>query len=390
MSTSSAISGRLASLDVLRGLVMLFIMGGGVLVRKLCVLFGWTADCAMAQQFVHAPWHGLRFYDCIFPVFLFVAGVSFPYSLAKQLSAGRSRGKVAVRCLRRAAILFLLGLAYGGCLFSFRFASLTLGSVLGRIGIAWCVAAWLFLFMSRRARVAVAVGILLGYWLLLLWVPAPDAAQVVVPERLLAFEGGPFSPSSNLAGYVDRQFLPLRMTVPGVISNQGILSTLPAVVTAMLGMFAGEFLRGRGQEMSGARRSAVLFGAGAALIVCGSAVAFGFGRWSMPFNKILWSSSFTLAVGGGSACALAVFHYVVDVRRLSTWAFPLTVIGLNSLTIYLAQAFVDFNRISAFFFGGLASLCPAAGAECVLAAGYLLACWVFLFALYRRGVFFRV
>ena len=369
---------------------MFFIMGGGLLIRRLCVLFGWGEDCALARQFVHVTWNGLHCEDMIFPLFLFIAGVSFPYSLAKQLERGHSRGAIALRCAKRMAVLFLLGLLYGGFFTSLDPAATVFGSVLGRIGIAWFLAAVLHLFCGTCVRVAIAAFILLAYWMLLLHVPAPDAAQVIVPERFSAYADGPFSPAANLAGYLDRLILPGRLTVPGVISNQGLLSTAPSVVTAMLGMFTGEFMRGRGVSLSGGRRTLVLFAASVMLIALGCLVAFGCGSWSMPFNKILWSTSFTLAVGGISLALFASFHYLVDVREMQSWAFAFRVIGLNSITIYLLQRLIDFDAVAKMFIGGFARYLPECTFGVLVCCGHIVLCWLLLWFLYRNKAFLKV
>lgn len=381
---------RLESLDALRGADMLFIMGFGTLLVRLCRFLGFGGDCLLASQLTHVAWNGLHFEDMIFPIFLFVAGVSFPYSMSKQLERGRSRGGILLRCAKRMAVLFVLGLFYGGFFSTLDPSSTVFGSVLGRIGIAWFLAAVLYLFCGTRTRVAVAAFILVGYWMLLLHVPAPDAASVVVPDRLAAYAGGPFSPAANFAGYLDRLILPGKLTVPGVISNQGLLSTAPSVVTAMLGMFTGEFLRGRGGTMSGGRRTLALLLAAAALIALGSLVAFGCGGWSMPFNKILWSTSFTLAVGGVALSAFAIFHYLIDVRGWRRWAFAFRVIGLNSITIYLLQRLVDFDAAAKMFVGGFARFLPDYGEAVLASAGHVVLCWLVLWFLYRNKVFLKV
>ena len=381
--------GRLDSLDALRGADMFFIMGGSALFAKLSVLAGFGADNAFAQQFLHVKWHGLHFQDMIFPLFLFIAGVSFPFSCAKQLAAGTGRRAVLLRCARRAALLFLLGLVYNGLL-KFDFDSLVWGSVLGRIGIAWFGAAVLYLFCGWRTRIAVAVAILLGYWAVMLLVQAPDMASVKVPANLAAYANGPFSPAGNISAYLDRLLLPGKLTIPGVFSNQGTLSTLPAVVTAMLGMFAGEYLKYRGSQLSGGARTFRMLAAAAALVAVGFFVAYGCGSWSMPFNKILWSTSFTLVLGGISLAALSVFHYVIDVKGWRGWSFFFRVIGLNSITIYLLQKLFSVGHTSRFLFGGLASFFPPAAEAVVLQLGYIATCWLILWFFHRNRIYLKV
>jgi len=389
-NATNVIPGRLASLDAFRGLDMFFIMGGGLLIRRLCLLFGWGEECALAQQFHHVVWHGLHFEDMIFPVFLFIAGVSFPYSLAKQRTNGRSRAGIVRRNAVRALLLFALGLVYGGQIFGPDWSKVVWGSVLGRIGIAWFLASLLFLFVGLRGRVVILVSVLLGYWALLLLAVAPDAASVVVPKNLLPYEGAPFAPSTNLAGYLDRVLLPGAITVPGVISNQGLLSTVPAVMTALMGMMTGEFVRGRGAALPGLVRSLRLAAVGLALVCAGCLVAHGFGRWSMPFNKILWSSSFTLTVGGVSLLAFALLHYVIDVRGWRAWAFPFAVIGMNSITIYLFQRIVPVGTIVSHFVGKFSAVMPAPWFAVLTAAGHVVLCWLLLCFLQRRKIFLKV
>ena len=207
---------RLESIDVLRGFDMFFIMGFASLVVQLCLAFGWGGDCWLAQQMRHPPWIGLTHHDTIFPLFIFIAGLSFPFSMAKQLERGRTKAQIAWRSLRRMAALILLGMLYERFFMGtpFRF-----GSVLGRIGISWACASWLFLAFGVRTRVGIAAGILLGYWALNLFVPAPGFTSADV-----------FTPQGNISCWLDRTLLvPLGRISPGTpvlpIENQGLLST---------------------------------------------------------------------------------------------------------------------------------------------------------------------
>ena len=356
--------GRLVSIDAMRGADMLLLMGVGSLVSAL---FG--ADAWIAHQFTHVAWNGLRLEDMIFPVFLFVAGVSFPYSCSKQIAIGRTQMQISLQILRRGIILFLLGLVYDG-LFRLEPAELVWGSVLGRIGIAWALAALIHVWLARRTQIVLAVVILLGYWAVMCGIVAPDH-----PTAL------PLSPEGNLSGWLDRMILPGRLTVPGLYSNQGTLSTLPAVVTVLLGMFTGDFVKST--TLSGTRRTLVLLVGGVVLVVFGLVIAYGCGDWSFPLNKKLWSSSFVLTVGGMSVLLFAVFHWVCDVRGWTRWAFPLRVVGVNSITIYLAMEIVPFGAIRDFF------VAPCLGSVAA-ALGYIVVCWLFLYFLYRHNVFLKV
>ena len=377
-------SGRLLSLDAFRGFDMLFIMGLGPFLLALCAAFG-QPDCWLAVQLEHADWFGLTFEDLIFPTFLFVAGLSWPFSLAKQVERGDSRGRIAGRCLKRGLLLFACGLLYEDVLLgTFRF-----GSVLGRIGLAWMFAAWICLFFRRRTRIVLAVLLLVGYWALIRLVPAPDAQTIAMPPECAAYGRGPFSVVGNLSGWIDRTFVPgVLGGYPGVADNQSFLGVLPAVVTALLGMFAGDYVRNA--TASGDRKTVTMLAAAVALVLAGGLAAHAFGGFSMPFCKKLWSSSFVLAAGGLSLAGFAVFYWLIDVRKWWRRTLLLRVVGLNAITIYLAQHFIPFGLVSERVFGGLAACLPPSAAPAVLSFGYLVLCWLFLYFLYRQKIFLKV
>ena len=167
---------RLLSLDVFRGFDMMFIMGIETIIVTLCSLFPGGADCALARNMEHVDWNGLQFMDTIFPTFLFIAGISFPFSYAKQVSRGSTRADIYRKLVRRAATLVLFGWLYNGLLEG-GFDHPRLCSVLGRIGVAWMVAALLFVNLSTRSRSLLAAALLVGYWLLVRFVPEPTRCR---------------------------------------------------------------------------------------------------------------------------------------------------------------------------------------------------------------------
>ncbi len=360
---------RLASLDALRGFDMFFIMGGEGLVYALAAAFGYPDFKA---GFGHVPWHGLQFMDIVFPLFLFMAGVSFPFSCAKSRARGLGNGRIARKALWRGLTLFLLGLCYNG-LFQLDFAHLRVWSVLGRIGLAWMVAAWLYLLLGVRARLCLAAGILALVTLFTVFVAAPGAAAPV----------DPFSPEGNFGCWLDRT-LTAGHTYKPLFDPEGFSGILPSIVTAMLGMFAGEIVR-RGGMAATARKSLWLVLCGVACLALGGLLSFVF-----PVNKALWSPSFTLVVGGISFVAFSLFYWIIDVRGWRRWTFFFSVIGMNSITIYLAQRIVPFGRIGNFFLGGVASHLPAAVGGIVLSLGYVAVCWVFLLFLHRKKVYLKI
>jgi len=361
--------GRLLSLDVLRGADMFFIMGGEWLVCTIAALLG---DPNFNAKFNHVPWHGLQFMDTVFPLFLFLAGVSFPFSAAKSLEKGATRAQVALKALRRGLTLFALGLLYGGFL-NLDFAHFRVWSVLGRIGLAWMFAAWLYLAFGTRVRLILVAAVLAGVTVFTILVPAPGAAAGV----------DPFSAAGNFGCWLDRTLTAGHIACADY-DPEGFAGILPAVVTALLGMFAGEIVRKGGTSATDAKALRLLF--------CGiGCAALGFALSPVcPINKALWSPSFTLVVGGWSFAVFALFYWIIDVKVFDRWAFFFTVIGMNSITIYLGQAIVNFTAIDHFFLKGLAGLLPALWGRMLLEVGYIAICWLFLHFLYRHKVFLKV
>ena len=354
---------------------MFFIMGFTGFLTQLLSALG--CPCSWLEtQFEHAVWHGLRFEDTIFPLFLFLAGVSWPFSLAKQRERSASKSAIVRKIIRRGIILSLLGFVYNG-FFKFDFGNMIWGAVLVRIGIAWAIAALLSTFVCTRKLVILSAVVLLAYWGICAFVVAPDAIGL-----------DPLSARGCFAGWVDRVLMPGKLTQPGVISNQGILSTVPSVVTALLGIFSGEILRHGDFTCS---RKAGLLGIGSVVLVAaGCLMAFGLGRFSVPFNKILWSSSFTLAVGGYSMGMLMLFYWLIDVKGVWKKTLFFRVIGMNSITIYMANRIMGFGVFAAFFFGGLAHLMPPAWGQVILTGAAIGFQWLFLYLLFRNNWFLRV
>lgn len=362
---------RLQSIDALRGFDMLFIMGFSGLVVALCSLFPNGSECWLAQTMKHVEWHGFAHHDTIFPLFLFLAGLSFPFSYAKQCSLGATRRQIYLKIVRRAAVLILLGLIYNGLL-KFNFENLRVCSVLGRIGIAWAIAAVLYINFSRTTRIAISGVILVAYWLIVGYIPSPDV------------EGAdPFSMQGSIVGYIDRLITPGRLYKDNIFDPEGLFSTIPAIVTAMFGIFTGEYVRS--EKHSGNRKVLSMLVAAVVMLALGL-------LWSLvfPINKSLWTSSFVLVVGAYSLAMFALFYYLIDVRGWSRWSLPLQVIGMNSITIYMAQKIISFNHTNKFLLGGIANALSEEWGTLLLKVGYVAVCWLFLYVLYRKKIFLKV
>lgn len=368
-------SQRLQSIDALRGFDMLFISGLAGLITAICALFPGGSDCWLATQMHHAAWDGLRHHDTIFPLFLFISGITFPFSYSKQLSAGCGRGRIYRKVLVRALVLCLLGIIYNGALTEGSLADIRVASVLGRIGVAWMLAAIIYMNTGKLSTRLVIIGtILVGYWAALRFIPVPDAPA----------GAGPFTFEGNLCGYVDRLLLPGRLH-RGTFDPEGILGVVPAAATALLGMLTGDFVRVPADRISGGRKVLCMLGASALML----AVGLVWSRW-FPINKALWSSTFVLVVGAYSLALFAIFYWLIDVKGWRGWAFPFTVVGMNSITVYMAERMINFDYTSDFLASGLAGRLPEAWGEVIMAATFLVLVWLFTYFLYKKKIFLKV
>jgi len=370
---SKLTNNRLESLDALRGFDMFFITGGATLLTAIAAFFpDSTVWHTIAKQMEHVPWDGLVHHDTIFPLFLFIAGISFPFSLQKQKEKGKSMTSIYLKILRRGLILVLLGLICSGLL-RFEFETLRWPSVLGRIGLAWMFAAFIFAATGKKLwpKVAVIPVILIGYWLVSAFVHSPGVDPSIDP---LTREG-------NIACYIDRTLLGPHCYKPDY-DPEGLLSTLPAICTAMLGMLTGVFVQ-RNKPTN--KTTLVLFGAGVVCAVLGAA-------WNIiyPINKALWSSSFVLAVAGYSLIMFALFYYIIDVRGWKKWDLYFKVIGMNSILIYMAPRFIDFSKLNHRVFDGVFSLLPEQYYAVAETLGYMLVLWLFMYFMYRQKIFLKV
>ncbi len=365
-------AGRLYSLDALRGFDMFWIMGGEGIFIGLASLTGWPVFQWWAEQLEHMPWHGFHFYDMIFPLFLFIAGISFPFSMAKRLARKDSRLSVYKHVIYRGLILVLLGILYNNGV-RFNFGELRYGSVLGRIGLAWMFGALIFMNTKLTSRIIWFWCLLIGYWVLLMLFPAHDLGSTDI-----------FSREGNLTSYIDRILMPGKLYL-GNHDPEGIFSTIPAIGTALLGMFTGEFMLSKYLNDKPLKKVLYLVLAAVAFMIIGKVWNLAF-----PINKNLWTSSFVCFVGGLSLLLFAIFYLIIDVWQHKKWAFFFVVIGMNPITIYLTERIVNFRSTERFFFAGITDLLPEAWGPFINGIGITAAGWVFLYILYKKKVFLKV
>jgi predicted acyltransferase len=355
---------RITSIDALRGFDMFWIMGGDTLFTSLFLLAGMPA---MAAQLEHTAWNGFTFYDLIFPLFLFLAGVSVPIALEKRMARGEAKSVLGRHVLVRTAKLMFFGFLVNGLL-NLDIAGMRWPGVLQRIAIGYCAASFAVLYLSRRSQAVLAAAIILGYWAILLVVPTPGVGAYVL------------TPEGNLAGYLDRLLVPGSFCCYPYGDNEGLLSTLPAIGTALLGVLASYYIRSAREPLAKTRG---LAGYGLAAIVLALAWHTVF-----PINKLLWSSPYVLLTGGLSLLLLALFYWVIDVRGWRAWAFPFVVIGMNPITIYLVQALFDFGVVAAIFTHGFINHLGVW--RTAFEAGTILVTkWLFLYFLYRQKIFLK-
>lgn len=363
-------SQRLYSLDALRGFDMFWIMGAEDIFHELAKITHWPFLEAISNQLTHPDWHGFHFYDLIFPLFLFMAGVATPYSVGKELERGKSRQQLLWRVIKRGLILVLLGIVYNNRLELRPLSDIRFGSVLGRIGLAYMFANIIYLYTTQRGQIIWFCSLLIGYWLLILFFAAPG------------FPAGDLTMEGNIISYLDRTMMPGKLYLT-IHDPEGLFSTIPAIGTALLGIYAGNILKNSPMTMAGKAR--YLFVAGVIFLV----MAQG---WNVffPINKNLWTSSFVLCVGGWSLVLLALFYYIIDVKGYKRWAFFFSVIGMNSILIYMSGRFIDWQYMTEGFFTWLGQLAGDPYNLVVMAICYVMVKWVFLYFLYRKNVFLRV
>ncbi|WP_343615724.1 DUF5009 domain-containing protein [Flavobacterium sp.] len=375
-------NGRLISLDALRGFVMFWIMSGEHIIHALAKAAPIPVFIWMSSQLHHAEWNGITFYDMIFPVFLFVAGVSMPYSFEKKMSlAGvltpqelpvSEKRKIYLSMLRRTGILLVLGFVVNGLLRFDGFDNTRFASVLGRIGLAWFFAGIIYLNFDLKKQFIWFLAILMGYYAAMKWIPVPG------------FGAGVLTKEGSLESYIDRLFLPGRLHST-VYDPEGIFSTLPAISTALLGVFTGTFLKAKNQFSIKAKL--ILMTLTAILLIIAGLI------WDIdfPINKHLWTSSFVCFVGGFSILFFVFFYVIIDLSGLHKWAFPLILIGSNSILIYIAaEGSVDFKHTADYFFGGLIHYLPMVWQPVFVALSVTFVQLLLLYFLYKRKWFLKI
>jgi predicted acyltransferase len=368
---------RLFSLDALRGFDMFWIMGADEIFHNLRDSTHSAFWTTIGNQFEHPDWNGFHAYDLIFPLFLFMAGVSTPFSVGRELEKGKSREQLLFRVIKRAFILVLLGYVVNNGLKIQPLDHIRFCSVLGRIGIAYMFANIIYLYAKELWQMVWFWVFIVGYYLLLKFSSAPG------------FHPGDLTPQGNFASWMDRTIVPghLYVPYPGTKINmhdpEGLFSTIPAISTGILGILTGTLLKRR--DLSQQAKTVRMLGFGVAFIIVALIWNFDF-----PINKNLWSSSFVCLVGGISLVLMSLFYYIIDVLGYKKWAFFFKVIGMNSILIYISGHFINWNYTNNGFFQWLGQLVGSPYNDVILAITFVLIKWLFLRYLYEKKTFLRV
>ena len=375
---------RLVSLDAFRGATI----AGMMLVNNPGT---WSA---VYPQLLHASWNGWTFTDWIFPFFLWIVGVAMTFSFAKRVEQGGKKGELTLHVLQRSAVIFALGLFLNGFPFGlafgheFSFATIRIPGVLQRIAVCYFIASVIVLNTNVRSQIAWIVGLLAGYWLLVKLVPVPG------------YGAGVLEPTGNLCWYVDSVVLKGHTwrgaPVPG-FDPEGIISTIPAIATTLLGVMTGHWLRStRSQE----EKTAWMFVGGNILLLLGAILDM----W-LPINKNLWTSTYTVFMAGWALVCFATFYWLIDVKGYTRWAKPCVIYGMNAIAAFVMAGIVgrllglirwqldDGSVISLKNFTFERFFLPLGSpvnASLLFAIAFVLALYLFVWVLYKKKWFLKV
>jgi len=376
--TSAGPAERLGSLDIFRGLTL----AAMILVNDAG---DWDKTYA---PLLHAEWHGWTPTDLIFPFFLFIIGVAIPYAFAGRLArSGGDLGPLHRQILRRTLILLALGLFLNWFPFyTVDWPTARIPGVLQRIALVYPVAALAWLHLGKRSRALLAAVLLLGYWLAMILIPVPGHGA------------GDLGPQGNLEAWVDHQVLGPHTwkKAPGPGDPEGLLSTLPAIATALLGLFAGDALRSTRTPREKLNR----------LLLWGAAATIAGLIWDLwfPINKNLWTSSYVLFTAGAALLLLAIIYFLIDLKHQDAWARPFLVFGTNAILAffgstllakigYLIHWMEDGQKVTlqqALYRSLFASWLPDYVASLAWALAYVALWWGLMALLYRRRIFVRI
>ena len=360
-------SQRLVSVDALRGFDMFWIIGGGPFVMAVCKLFANPLPHWLDRQFDHVEWVGFVGWDLIMPLFLFIVGVAMPFSVGKRIQLGETHWQIYRKVAYRVVVLWILGMIAQGHLLAFDSHNLQFYSnTLQAIAAGYLISSIALVELRVRGQAVLAGVLLIVYWLLLAFVPAPGHAA------------GVLTPGDNLAMWIDKGLLG---RFQDGTTYTWILSSLGFGATVLMGVLSGHLLR---SSVPGPRKAQLLAASGVACLLVGW-------LWGLvhPIIKHIWTSSMVLWSGGWCLLLLAAFYWLIDVKGYRRWAFFFVVIGMNAIVAYMAGEVLPFYQVSQIFFAGLARHLGSFG-EPLLYFGMVGSIWLCLYYFYRNRTFVRI
>ena len=369
-TNASFLNNRLVSLDVLRGFDMFWIIGADEIVHGMAKMTKTSFWENFSAQLHHPQWNGFTMYDLIFPLFIFLAGVSTPFSIGKALEEGTSKEKLLYRVFQRGFILILLGIVYNNGLTLKPLEEIRFSSVLGRIGITYFFANIIYLYVKPRWFLYWFAGLLLSYYFLLKFFSAPG------------FESGDLTMEGNFASYIDRLLLPGKLSLK-IHDTVGFFNNIPAIGNSLAGIMVGIFIKRN--EFSGIKKTLYLAGLGLLSLLLAQ-------LWNLdfPINKNLWSSSFVLQTVGLSLLLFSLFYYIIDVLGYQKWSVFFRVIGVNAILIYISVKFIDWDFTARRFFEWAYQWVGDTWSILIIPISILTIKWVFMRILYHYKIFLRI
>ena len=363
---------RLVSLDAFRGITI-----------ALMLIIG-NQGGESYSVFQHAEWNGCTLTDLVFPFFLFAVGAAIPYSLGNRISRGDKKRRILLRIVYRSIILFALGLFLTGFP-SFDLPTLRIMGVLQRISLCYFFASVIFLALDVKKQIFTAVGLLLLYWALMTLVPVPG------------YEAGVLEKQGNLAAYIDTMILrPEHMwVISGTWDPEGLLSTMPALATTLIGVVAANYLR---SNTSSKERvvNLLLFG------FLGVAVGLIWNFW-FPINKNLWTSSYVAFTGGIALILLAAAYHLVDLKEHRTWTKPFVILGANAILVYVLSELMHYVEYQNITISGVqvqlkpfiyenyfASWAGSLNGSLLYSSAYLMFWLAIMAILFKRRIFIKI
>lgn len=363
---------RLLSLDALRGFDMFWIVGGGAMIEILAKCFPSIWLQSLATQMEHVPWAGFHFEDLIFPLFMFISGVTIPIAVLQKLDKGTSKRELIIKIAKRMVILVLLGIIFNGALRN-GFTNARYASVLGQIGIAYFIASLIVIYNRSLKRQLIWLGgILVGYAAVQLLVPVPGIGA------------GVLTPEGCINSYIDRMLLPGRMG-QGLFDALGLMCIISASAVTLMGSVAGYILNMK--ETGEMKKLGILSFVGTGLIILALCI-----HPFYPIIKNCWTTTYNLFSGGISFLLFALFYLVIDVWMYKKWTLFFRVIGMNSILIYLivVGGLVNVSSTSMSLFGWIAKPLSEDANHLIIVLGNIVLSWLLLYFMYRKKIFVKL